>query len=40
MISAAPELQPGVSSQVAEDFEEQYVSGVNPHWVRLLKLLK
>ncbi len=40
MISAAPEVQQNTPGDVAENFEEQYVNGVNPHWVRLLKLLE
>lgn len=34
MSSATAEIQLPV------DFEEQYVNGVSPHWVRLLKLLE
>ena len=39
MPSATSELREQ-SSHPTVDFEEQYVNGVNPHWVRLLKLLQ
>jgi len=40
MTSAAPQLNESVDDHSTANFEEQYVSGVNPHWVRLLKLLQ
>jgi len=40
MVLAAPELQGCVSDRDTANFEEQYVNSVNPHWVRLLKLLQ
>ena len=39
MPSAASELTER-NSDATVNFEEQYVSGVNPHWVRLMKLLQ
>ena len=40
MASAASELKGCVEDRIAPSFEKEYVSGVNPHWVRLLKLLQ
>jgi len=40
MVSAVPELQERVSDRHTANFEEEYVNAVNPHWVRLLKLLQ
>ncbi len=40
MASIAPEALNRVHDHVEASFEEQYVEGVNPHWVRLLKLLQ
>jgi ornithine--oxo-acid transaminase len=40
MVSAAPEVHGSFENQTTASFEEQYVSGVNPHWVRLLKLMQ
>ena len=40
MVSAAPEVHESLQIHSTASFEAQYVSGVNPHWVRLLKLLR
>jgi ornithine--oxo-acid transaminase len=39
MVSRAPEMEECVGED-RSNFEDQYVNGVNPHWVRLLKLLQ
>jgi len=40
MASIAPELRECVDHHTPTNFEEQYTERVNPHWVRLLKLLQ
>jgi len=40
MASTASQVQDCVDDHIGPSFEEEYVSGVNPHWVRLLKLLQ
>jgi ornithine--oxo-acid transaminase len=40
MTSAVSDIAQGVSDHSTTGFEEQYVNGVTPHWVRLSKLLQ
>jgi ornithine--oxo-acid transaminase len=40
MTSAAPNRQGCVANHSGSNFEGEYASGVNPHWVRLLNLLQ